>query len=369
MSTIKVNNLTAPADNNFAIEMETGENMRVAGGMTNNYWTQFSIPSGTTSERPSAPVAGMLRFNTQTQYLEVYTGNAWSGLFMAQSGGMDGSSEASAPNSVQGLFDAGVSTDGNYYLNLDGTARKYFVPLASHPYYIVMANYGGGANAWFSNASALSGNQINDVGDSTPTGNFANNGTYGYYRNTGGSDYKYATVSRRGISYRYVKMRFNLYTYYSNDGVNGRNFLGISSGVGDGMTVMRNNSAEGDAQHVFTYYTAISNNDGNSCPSQAGMTPTMQAGGNNPGGFMSNRYNCFSRSGNGFTSEYVRNFSTLPGDNSGGTGPNVLTGDSWYTVDMGSDKSHDMHIVIHSDQDSGNEDTYIKRGVVLVRPA
>ena len=74
MSTIKVNNLTAPADNNFAIEMETGENMRVAGGMTNNYWTQFSIPSGTTSERPSAPVAGMLRFNTQTQYLEVYTG-------------------------------------------------------------------------------------------------------------------------------------------------------------------------------------------------------------------------------------------------------------------------------------------------------
>ena len=99
------------------------------------------------------------------------------------------------------------------------------------------------------------------------------------------------------------------------------------------------------------------------------MTPTMQAGGNNPGGFMSNRYNCFSRSGNGFTSEYVRNFSTLPGDNSGGTGPNVLTGDSWYTVDMGSDKSHDMHIVIHSDQDSGNEDTYLKRGVVLVRPA
>ena len=78
---------------------------------------------------------------------------------------------------------------------------------------------------------------------------------------------------------------------------------------------------------------------------------------------------CFQKSSNGFTSEYVRNFSTLPGDNSGGTGPNSLTGVSWYTVDLGSDKSHDMHIVIHSDQDSGNEDTYLKRGVVLVRPA
>jgi len=80
MSTIKVNNLTAPADNNFAIEMETGENMRVAGGMTNTHLSNFSIPAGTTSERPSSPVAGMLRFNIQTKYLEVYTGSAWSGL-------------------------------------------------------------------------------------------------------------------------------------------------------------------------------------------------------------------------------------------------------------------------------------------------
>lgn len=369
MSTIKCNNITAPADNDFAIVMKTGENMRVAGNMTISSGSAFTIPSGTTAQRPSSPVAGMLRFNTQTLYLEVYTGSAWSGLFMAQSGGMDGGSEANAPSSVQGLYDAGVSVDGNYYLNLDGTPRRYFVPLNSHPYYIVMGNWGGGANAWFANASALSGNQLNDMGDSSSTGNWTNNGTWGYYRNTGGSDYKYATLSRRGISYRYVKVRFNLYNYYSNDGQNGRNFLGISSGVGDGLTIMRNNAGEGDAQHVFTYYTAISNNDSNSCPSNTGMSPTFTSNGNNPGGFMSNRYTCWSRSGNSYTSEYVRNFTTIAGDNGGGTGPNVLNGDAWYIVDLGADKPHDIHVVIHSDQDSGNEDTYLKRGVVLVRPA
>ena len=153
---------------------------------------------------------------------------------------------------------------------------------------------------------------MNDTGDTTPTGNFTSNSTWGYYRNVGGSDYRYATFSNRGVSYRYVKMRFNLYNYYSNDGVNGRNFLNISSGVGDGLTIMRNNSGAGDGQHIFTYYTAISNNDGNSCPSTAGMQPTHVQAGNNPGGFMGNRYTCFSRSGSGYTSEYVRNFTVQP---------------------------------------------------------
>ena len=35
---------------------------------------------------------------------------------------------------------------------------------------------------------------------------------------------------------------------------------------------------------------------------------------------MGNRYTCFSRSGNSYTAEYVRNFQVQPGDNSGGTG-------------------------------------------------
>ena len=55
---------------------------------------------------------------------------------------------------------------------------------------------------------------------------------------------------------------------------------------------------------------------------------------------MGNRYTCFSRSGNGYSAEYVRNFTVQAGDNSGGTGPNVFNGDAWFTVDLG------QHIVI-----------------------
>ncbi len=369
MSTLNVNELHASSMNNFEINFDDGESLLVAGTCNMTALNQFSLPAGTTAQRPSSPSTGMIRFNTEELQVEVYNGSSWLQIVRASSGGNNGGTAATAASSVQELMDAGVAADGNYYLNLDGTVRRYFVPVNSHPYYLLIGNWGGGGAAFFSNASSLSGNNLNDTGDTTPAGNFTNNSTYGYYRNVGGSDYRYATFSNRGVSYRYVKMRFNLYNYYSNDGVNGRNFLNISSGVGDGLTIMRDNSGAGDGQHIFTYYTAISNNDGNSCPSVAGMQPTHVAGGNNPGGFMGNRYTCFSRSGSSYTSEFVRNFTVQPGDNSGGTGPNVFNGDAWFTVDLGTSYTDDMHVVIHSDQDSGNEDTYLKRGCVLVRPA
>jgi hypothetical protein len=355
--------------NNFEINFDDGESMIVNGACNLHPLSHFKLPVGTTAQRPSSPFTGMIRFNSELLQVEVWNGSSWLQIVRASAGGNNGSTPDKAAANVQELMDAGVAADGNYYMNIDGTTRRYFVPINSHPYYILIGNWGGGAPVFFSNAGALTGQNLNDQGDTTPTGNFDYNSTWGFFRNVSGSDYRHATFSNRGITYRYVKMRMNLYNYYSNDGVNGRNFLNISSGVGDGLTIMRNNSGAGDGQHIFTYYTAISNNDGNSCPSVAGTQPTHVAGGNNPGGFMGNRYTCFSRSGNSYTSEYVRNFSAQAGDNNGGTGPNVFNGDAWFTVDLGQSYTDDMHIVIHSDQDSGNEDTYLKRGCVLVRPA
>ena len=355
--------------NNFEINFDDGESMIVNGSCNLHPLSHFKLPAGTTAQRPSSPAVGMIRFNTEELQVEVWNGSSWLQIVRASAGGNNGSTPDKAAANVQELMDAGVAADGNYYMNIDGTTRRYFVPINSHPYYILIGNWGGGAPVFFSNAGALTGQNLNDQGDTTPTGNFDYNSTWGFTRNVSGSDYRHATFSNRRITYRYVKMRMNLYNYYSNDGVNGRNFLNISSGVGDGLTIMRNNSGAGDGQHIFTYYTAISNNDGNSCPSVAGTQPTHVAGGNNPGGFMGNRYTCFSRSGNSYTSEYVRNFSAQAGDNNGGTGPNVFNGDAWFTVDLGQSYTDDMHIVIHSDQDSGNEDTYLKRGCVLVRPA
>ena len=355
--------------NNFEINFDDGESMIVNGACNLHPLSHFKLPVGTTAQRPSSPFTGMIRFNSELLQVEVWNGSSWLQIVRASAGGNNGSTPDKAAANVQELMDAGAAADGNYYMNIDGTTRRYFVPINSHPYYILIGNWGGGAPVFFSNAGALTGQNLNDQGDTTPTGNFDYNSTWGFFRNVSGSDYRHATFSNRGITYRYVKMRMNLYNYYSNDGVNGRNFLNISSGVGDGLTIMRNNSGAGDGQHIFTYYTAISNNDGNSCPSVAGTQPTHVAGGNNPGGFMGNRYTCFSRSGNSYTSEYVRNFSAQAGDNNGGTGPNVFNGDAWFTVDLGQSYTDDMHIVIHSDQATSNEDTYLKRGCVLVRPA
>ena len=36
-----------------------------------------TMPAGTTAQRPSPPVAGMVRFNTDTDQQEEYNGTAW----------------------------------------------------------------------------------------------------------------------------------------------------------------------------------------------------------------------------------------------------------------------------------------------------
>ena len=178
-------------------------------GIGLNPLSHFKLPVGTTAQRPSSPFVGMIRFNSELLQVEVWV--VVHGCVKASSGGNNGATPASAAANVQELMDAGVAADGNYYMNLDGTTRRYFVPINSHPYYILIGNWGGGGAAFFSNASALSGENLNDQGDTTPTGNFAYNSTWGYYRNVSGSDFRHATFSNRGVTYRYVKMRMNLY--------------------------------------------------------------------------------------------------------------------------------------------------------------
>ncbi len=232
MSTIRVDELRALSDNNFKINLEGNDNLIIAGNIEMDSGASFSVPVGTTAQRPSSPVGGMLRYNTELGELEFYDGSNWATFIGAADGAAGGTTEGTAVTSVQGLYDAGLQQDGFYWLNFDGTAREYFVPLESHPYYILMGNWGGGASRFFgTQASALSGRELNTQGDLTPEGNFANNGTYGYYRNAGGSDFRYATMDRRGISYRYVKCKFNLYNYYSNVVLNVRNSLAFRSGV------------------------------------------------------------------------------------------------------------------------------------------
>jgi len=322
--------------------------------------------SGTTSNRPS-PSAGLFRYNNETGKVEISTGSSWKSIL----GGRDGLTSSTAAVTVQELYDAGQNSDGLYWFNFSGTPVQLFAPLNSHPYYIVIGNWGGGGAAFLSNASSLSGLNLNAQGTTTPTGNWTLDATYGYYRSDATeSNFKYATISNQGFSWRYAKFRFNLYNYYSNDGFNSTRdlaSLGITGSVGDGLTIMRNNSGDGNSQHMFTYVHSISYS-GYLCPN-GGTAPTMQTSGVSPQAFIGNNYCCIhANRSNDYTTEYVRNFNTLQaGDNSGGVAPTVFPGDAWYTIDTGAIRTHGMHLAIHSDQGSPNEDTYIKRGVVMVK--
>ena len=50
----------------------TGGNVTATGA-----WT---IPVGTTAQRPSSPATGMIRFNTTLGYAEFYNGSSWGAL-------------------------------------------------------------------------------------------------------------------------------------------------------------------------------------------------------------------------------------------------------------------------------------------------
>jgi hypothetical protein len=75
------------------------------------------LPKGTTTEQPSSPYGGMIRFNTSLNKLEYYNGTSW----LALSGGAGGA--------------ATITVDTFTILNEDGTGtpRDSYSPLSLTP--------------------------------------------------------------------------------------------------------------------------------------------------------------------------------------------------------------------------------------------
>lgn len=75
------------------------------------------LPKGTTTEQPSSPYGGMIRFNTSLNKLEYYNGTSW----LAVSGGAGGA--------------ATITVDTFTILNEDGTGtpRDSYSPLSLTP--------------------------------------------------------------------------------------------------------------------------------------------------------------------------------------------------------------------------------------------
>jgi hypothetical protein len=74
------------ADGSGILELQSSAGVLVA---TNNSGA-FSIPAGTTAQRPVSPVNGMIRYNTTLGLVEIYKAGVWSDIAgRAVGGNMD----------------------------------------------------------------------------------------------------------------------------------------------------------------------------------------------------------------------------------------------------------------------------------------
>ena len=106
MSNLKVDSIKGH-DPTFTIDMPTDANLNVNGTMSvTGFESQLAIPKGTTAQRPSSPSAGMIRFNTSVNAMELYNGSTWS-EYGASTGGAGTSGPYKTVNatSVEAFWD------------------------------------------------------------------------------------------------------------------------------------------------------------------------------------------------------------------------------------------------------------------------
>lgn len=72
------------ADSSGALSLQTNSTNALtadtAQNITLNSTGALSVPSGTTAQRPSSLVNGMLRYNTTIPQLEIYVGGNWMAI-------------------------------------------------------------------------------------------------------------------------------------------------------------------------------------------------------------------------------------------------------------------------------------------------
>ena len=73
---------SADATGTLALQTSTTDALAIntAQNVTCSSTGALSVPSGTTAQRPSSPVNGMLRYNTTIPQLEIYLGGTWTAL-------------------------------------------------------------------------------------------------------------------------------------------------------------------------------------------------------------------------------------------------------------------------------------------------
>ena len=165
MSTIKAATIEGTSDNDFVVVVPTDGNLIIGGPLDFDGNAKLSIPVGNTSERPTGQAlqTGMIRYNTDVGFIEVYTGANWVNFGGSGTAGgyVDlGTQGNPAPSALAIKRQYPNAPDGIYWIDPSGTGGENFGPTQV---YCDMTTDGGG---WMmiGYAGNINTNKANTVG-------------------------------------------------------------------------------------------------------------------------------------------------------------------------------------------------------------
>lgn len=125
-----------------------GSNLVITGSVSINSTEAITIPVGTISQRPGTPQSGMVRYNTETTFIEYYNGITWISL----TGATDINTEGGTLSSI-------VSGSVSYLVHTFTTSGTFTVSNSSKTvrYFIIGGGGGGGGSTTYGSAFAGGG--------------------------------------------------------------------------------------------------------------------------------------------------------------------------------------------------------------------
>ena len=196
-----LNQVTVPAGHNLVIDGDI---------LHHNGNGAFTIPAGTTAQRPGSPNRGDMRFNTSDDALEVWTGTDWKqyGIALGTSSGNPAESAAAI------LANDASATDGVYWLSHSGGSGAYqaYCDMSNGGYILVgkvSSSPADTSNPWsYSGARWTATSPHSEDGcQSTAAGDSLNRG---YYEHTLATGFRFSmntignvlSVARTGVTPR-----------------------------------------------------------------------------------------------------------------------------------------------------------------------
>lgn len=133
------------------------------------------LPKGTTAQRPTGTTStGALRYSTTNNQPEVWNGNLWASVIIANA---DGSSPSAAAVSAQAIKNiTGTTTSGYYYITLGGTARQVWCDMSGATAWMLAMRCENNGNTFrFQSAYWTDNNNLNETSDPTANVPMKNN--------------------------------------------------------------------------------------------------------------------------------------------------------------------------------------------------